>query len=741
MAAQKPTVPWSPDGLWLILKEEILKEGVLMVRPIFSLGFLVCLGAFAQAPGPLSCVVTSVPALVRGEGVSERLGDVVLNCSGGVPGAQVRADLHTFLSVPLTNRLRGDLVDAVLTVDTGSGPQSTGATPEWMGLGSLVFRGMNFQLPASGAATLRVSNLRGAASAAGGQPVRVQFAANGPSPIRTDNNSVVVGTTLTGLLAGYSTTFVCRASPIPAVLAFSSLIGTGTRYASARFTEGFASAFQKKGPADDNGTRVVVRYSGFPKAARLFVPDVIAGSTALEQTAGADLGLPVSGGAYQAGTTGGALLLIRIRGHDTNGAGGVLSRPVPQPAEGPVIFDSVSELELTAGSGMVVYEVVDSNSSVRESAQFPTFLGLPHQELPVTETGSVRLSFGPVSQETAATTGPVPRFLTPAPPADCDALRDCTTNFPKMRVEAEPLVFNVLSGGGHQIKYIFIYNDGGGVLDWAATVTYKNGKDWVRLDPPSGRGGMRLDVLPLGLAPGLYEATLTIDAGPIAGTKSLPISMRVGLPPSPVTPSPVTPSPLVERVLNGASLVQGPVAPGSLAVIAGSRFSGETLSVTIENIAAKVLARNETQIRVEVPSTISGQAAQLIVTVDGRRSPAVSFPLTPIAPAVFAGGVLNEDNTPNDEAHPAMTGSLLQILATGLPLSGVITAKIHDREITVPDYAGPSAYSPAVQQINFAIPADLPSMMTEVLVCGATGAAPGDRVCAQPALVWLRRPE
>jgi hypothetical protein len=106
-----------------------------------------------------------------------------------------------------------------------------------------------------------------------------------------------------------------------------------------------------------------------------------------------------------------------------------------------------------------------------------------------------------------------------------------------MRVEAEPLVFNALSGGGHQIKYIFIYNDGGGILDWVATVTYKNGKDWVRLDPPSGRGGMRLDVLPLALTPGLYEATLTIDAGPIAGTKSLPVSMRVGSPPAPVTPA------------------------------------------------------------------------------------------------------------------------------------------------------------------------------------------------------------
>ena len=54
----------------------------------------------------------------------------------------------------------------------------------------------------------------------------------------------------------------------------------------------FAGAFQNKDTTTDSGTRVLVRYSNVPAGARIFVPDVIAGSSAVEPTSGGDLGLP-----------------------------------------------------------------------------------------------------------------------------------------------------------------------------------------------------------------------------------------------------------------------------------------------------------------------------------------------------------------------------------------------------------------------------------------------------------------
>ena len=115
----------------------------------------------------------------------------------------------------------------------------------------------------------------------------------------------------------------------------------------------------------------MARYSGFPPGARLFVPDYIAGSNATQPTAGGDLGYTPSGGKYTGGS--GALLLALVRLTDANGAGGYLAGPAP-PSGVMATLDSASEVPLPNGSGVVVYEVVESNSAQQESAQFPAFI-------------------------------------------------------------------------------------------------------------------------------------------------------------------------------------------------------------------------------------------------------------------------------------------------------------------------------------------------------------------------------
>jgi len=99
----------------------------------------------------------------------------------------------------------------------------------------------------------------------------------------------------------------------------------------------------------------------------------VAGSTALVPSIDGDLGGQQAVGQYVPGS--GTLLLVRVLYTDATGAGGLL---LPLPSGfGPVLLDSVSEVPLTNGAGYAVYEVVDTNPSVIESVQFPTFVQFP----------------------------------------------------------------------------------------------------------------------------------------------------------------------------------------------------------------------------------------------------------------------------------------------------------------------------------------------------------------------------
>jgi len=707
---------------------------------IYALPPLVAVLSIVPAGGQtyvVSCVASAVPALVRAEGLAEPLGEIVLSCTGGAPLAMVATNLTLFAPVNVTNRLgAGDTVDVNLTIDTGSGPAPAPVPAVLASPSSVAFNGLSFRLSAGGAAALRISNLRAAVhqlpASLVGQPIQVFLAAGGQSPLAISNSQIAVGLPATGLMASSSSTqVVCTGSRLPDTITFSNLVAAGTRFATTRLTEGAADAFRKKGAGDDAGTRIMVRYSGFPAGARLFVPDVIAGSSAVQPTAGGDMGWPASGGSYAASTTG-SLVLARVANADASGAGGVpVFQPGP-PGSGVVSFDAVSEVFLASGAGYVVYEVMDAAASLRESAQLPTFLGLPAPAGgdPIIARWSVSLA--PVSTvATASASAPVPRFASVGPPLDCTALGDCNASyFPRLLVDATPpLEYTGVAGGGHQVGYVRIVNEGGGVLIWRVTVTYQTGSGWLRVDRSEGIGNatIRVDALPQNLTPGTYRATLTVDAGPMAGARTLPVTLYVTSPP----PPPVQP-PLIEAVVNAASFRPGPLAAGSLATIFGSRLAGAAVSVTFDALPARLLYAGERQINLQVPEGLAGgSAASVVVTVDGVASVPHRVALAAVAPGIF--GVLNQDYGVNGPSSPAPVGSVIQVFATGLPADGAgVSVKIHDRVITTPLYAGPAPGLIGVQQVNAAVPADLPAMSSEVVLCAA-GA------CSPPAPLYLGR--
>jgi uncharacterized protein (TIGR03437 family) len=713
-----------------------------LLYPCFSL-ILACSAInVVNAQTTLTCAPSAVPPVVRGEGIAERVGDIVLVCTGGAPGGRVTGNLSVFLTVNITNRVASGsntVTDVVLTIDSGSGPQPANVSGVITGGGTLVYNGLSFTLSPSGSAALRLANIRGAANQmmlGSNNSIQALLSFNSGTPLSLPNNQFAVGTPLRGLYAGFSSKLVCtsQGSPLPNNTAsFAGFAASNAVFTSTRVTEGFADAFSQRSAFQnlnaDSGTRILVRYTGFPQGSRLFVPDVVAGSDAVQPTAGGDFGFPASGGRYAPGGNG-SLLLARVQGADANGAGGSPVFTPGAPGSGTVSFDAISELTLANGAAVAVYEVMDANPSVQESAQFPTFLGLAPFTGSAIET-SEDVSFAPVSTViTASATAPIPRFQQLPVPSDCNIVGDCGARyFPVLRVIENSLSFTAQAGSNFQVDYIQIQNSAGGVLRWSTTVNYQNGSGWLRVSPTDGinNSTIRVDALPGNLAPGIYKAILTIDAGPLAGSRDIPITLTVT-----AAPPPAIPAPTVTSVLNAATFTSGALAPGSIATLMGTRFSGSNLSVAFDGLPAQVLFSNDTQLNVLVPVALASKTStQLTVQSNGIQSAPQTVTLAPFAPGIFKNGILNENYNVNGPEHPAAPGSIIQIFATGLSGNGVLTARLGDQVVDQPYYAGPAPGLLGVQQVNLILPSDLTSDTVKVSVCGGPT---GEQQLCSPAV-------
>ena len=710
------------------------------MRSVSILSSIVAIFSFSSVAhaGQLFCEATAEPAQVRIEGLAERLGEIVITCTG-TPGDTFETGTFSLVvSAPITNRLAGEVLpDVVMSADTSAGRIPVGGAPLLVANNVASFQRISFMVPADGRTSFRITGLRVAADQLGETaPVTVLISTTATGGLFIRNNPVTAGVARRGLLANASSVqIVCQGSPLPEEIAFDTLAGR-TRSFTLRATEGAPGAFRVRDPGATQGTRVMVRYSGFPAGARLFVPDLIAGSSTTRQTSAGDLGVPVSGGIY--GGLGDGLLLSRVPSPDSTGAGGF---PFPLPP-GALTLNSVSEVTMRNGEGVAVYEVVSENPNVLESAHIPTFVGLAAQNDGRNIVASARVSLAPLSTvRTASSSAPLPRFLDVPPELDCSILRDCNASyFPRLFVDAPALQFRVPARStGFHSKYIRVVNDSGGVLNWGTKIQYVNGSGWLRAFPESGinTASLNLHLDADRLDPGTYQATFTVDAGPLAGTRSYNVVVEVFAPPPP-QPTP----PQVRESGNAASLRVQKLVPGSLATLKGERLGGTAVSVTFDGIPATVLFSSDTQINLLVPAELAGRpVASMRVTADGVANAGQLVQLSAAAPAIFAGGILNQDGFPNSPNNPALVGTIFQVFATGLPLAGQgkITAKIHDREIDVLLYGGPAPGLSGVQQVNFYIPDDLPEMTTEVLVCGVPDNDAAGRVCSPPATAVLRR--
>lgn len=153
-------------------------------------------------------------------------------------------------------------------------------------------------------------------------------------------------------------------------------------------------------------------------------------------------------------------------------------------------------------------------------------------------------------------------------------------------------------------------------------------------------------------------------------------------------PAPVT---TAANVLNAASFLGGPVAPGEIVTIFGTGIGPSTLAgyqltpfsslgtltgdttVLFDGIPAPLIYASGTQTTAIVPYSVSGASTQMVVSYQGRRSQPVAVPVAAAAPALFSadatgrgnGAILNEDSSVNSPGNPAAKGSIVVLFGTG----------------------------------------------------------------------------
>lgn len=388
-------------------------------------------GAASAQTSPLTCIANSgVPPLMRAEGLTELVGDVVIVCTGGEGGEPRTVNFDIFLNTNITSNLvSGNVSEALLLVDEPGTPGRAAYIPNdnvYQGTRTagfenrLTWNGVVFNPPATPGAQriFRITNVRAnATQLPTGQfvPASVSMFLNvsPPGSLPLAQTQLVVGTVLPSLVVTSTETQFRQCEP------------GATEMFSVRFQETFATAFKKRIETADaagqtvpgqiyqtesgltpfgtamgqvgvanTGTRFVIRLTGIP-----------AGVTQLSAPATIPSSNPMSG-----------LVLQRITGWDANFAGGSVS--------------AATAVAPTGGAAAVVYEVTGPDLETG-SAHIDAFDVNFTTAFPATVTlGTATLNVWYAPQNPTATMNtlaPEPRFLDAAADKVAFTINPCRT--------------------------------------------------------------------------------------------------------------------------------------------------------------------------------------------------------------------------------------------------------------------------------------------------------------------------
>ncbi|MBZ5592730.1 MAG: hypothetical protein LAP39_10875 [Acidobacteriia bacterium] len=480
---------------------------------------MIVLAALALLLGTVSTVSAAgfqcqtnaaTPQQARQQGITELMGDLVLNCTGGVAtdaGVKVQTvNITVTLNTEVTSRLLDDNVngsEAILLVDDpaegtqsvcfasaapctmwGQGAIATstylpGAAPaninknvfqgQWNSNqpGSIVFRGVPIDPPGTNRALLvmRVTNVRGNATrfavstgvGIGGIPIFMTIAVSNPSALPINNPQQIVAYVFNGLVqkqddqvsfkqcndvnvSGGKLKFLGDDADYPDSPGFAGYV---------KAIEGFASAFKIRTiattPVNPSGlpTRQDAPGANYPAVESGFYNpgdvDTDYADTRIATLGLADAGtrvkvelnnVPVGVHVYVPLVIASGLLQANL----------VKNEAGAYSAAGASSFDAgggLSEVTISAGAGVAVYEIVAEDPSNTEEIDVPiiiAYIANPAGNSPSITSGPSTggVSFAPTTtppdyaSEDSGT--PVPRFLDTSTQANRFSVNACRTN-------------------------------------------------------------------------------------------------------------------------------------------------------------------------------------------------------------------------------------------------------------------------------------------------------------------------
>ena len=260
-----------------------------------------------------------------------------------------------------------------------------------------------------------------------------------------------------------------------------------------------------------------------------------------------------------------------------------------------------------------------------------------------------------------------------------------------------------------------------------------------------------------GMTPGTYTATVTFSS-PSAPSQSMTVTLIVTAAPPTVNGS---------AIVNAASDIGGPVAPGEIIFVGGAGFAAAGTNLTppsgpipvelgstqvfFDTTAAPLLLVQPGLLKAIVPYEIAGQTTtQMRVVYSGASSQALTLPVAVSNPGIFTTATtgigqilaLNADSSLNSATNPAARGSVLTFYETGegqtIPpgVDGAIASTIAitaggkappvpAQKVTVTiggvaavvNYAGGAPGFPAgLMQVNVVIPDNAPTGVPDAVV-------------------------
>jgi uncharacterized protein (TIGR03437 family) len=144
-------------------------------------------------------------------------------------------------------------------------------------------------------------------------------------------------------------------------------------------------------------------------------------------------------------------------------------------------------------------------------------------------------------------------------------------------------------------------------------------------------------------------------------------------------------------VVNAASFVPGPIAPGEMITIFGSNIGPSTpatsqvtaglvstqlaqTQVLVDGTPAPLIYVSATQITAMVPYAVAGKSSvSLQIQYQGNPTNKITLPVAATAPGLFTasgsgigqGAFLNQDGSPNSATNTAAKGSIVVLYGTG----------------------------------------------------------------------------